>query len=143
MKNLILLFALTIMSCTKKSNENKPEINNSKLGNWRLIETYIGNGDLSTTQWAAVENGYIYTFNDDGTFSSNRFAEECESGTYEFSDALLTLNFDCEGFTTGIESPEGTFIENYTLEDGFMYLIPTYMSCAEGCSYKFERISAE
>ncbi len=142
MKNLILILVLIVMSCSSDNNDNKSGTNNRMIGTWRLVETYIGTGDLSTTQWETVENGYTYSFNRDGTFSSSRFSE-CESGAYEFSEELLTLNFGCDGFTTGIDSPEGTIVENYLLENEFMYLSPTYLSCAEGCSYKFQRISAE
>lgn len=51
------------------------------------------------------------------------------------------MNFGCEGFTTGIESPQGTFIEQMYFENGHLILKPTYLNCIEGCSWKFDKLS--
>lgn len=52
---------------------------------------------------------------------------------------MLSLDYDCDNFTTGIESPQGTFIENFKIENGFILLSPTYMNCIERCEYKFQK----
>jgi hypothetical protein len=132
MKKLISLLALLflILSC---SNDDKVHSTNI-IGTWKLYQANIGASNFNT-----VKDGYTYTFNTDGTFKSTRFTE-CQTGTYAISSNVLTLDYGCEDFTTSIESPAGTFLENYKLEKGYMYLSPTYLFCDEGCSYKFSKI---
>jgi len=55
------------------------------------------------------------------------------------SDELI-LDFGCYGFTTGIETPEGTFVEKMTFEKVYLILQPTYLDCTEGCGWKFKKI---
>lgn len=107
-------------------------------GTWLLTETYIYEPD-NQGHWVPTENGYTYTFNSDGTFSSTRFFE-CTTGEYSMSKNQLILTYDCKGFDTGIEDKAGTFIENYHLENGKIILTPTYLNCDEGCGFKFEKI---
>ena len=92
--------------------------------------------------WSNVENGYKYTFLDDGNFSSDRF-NECSSGTYLVESNKLILNYDCDGFTAGIEIPEGIFIEEINFESGYLTINPTYVICIEGCEYKFKKIRSQ
>ncbi|AUS07068.1 hypothetical protein [Pseudotamlana carrageenivorans] len=132
---LILCIFLSLTSCS--DDEAKSQENNF-LGTWKLIETYGSDGG-SNSQWTSVDNGYTYTFNNNGTFSSTRFTE-CTTGTYGVSSNSITLVYGCEGFDTGIENPAGTFVENYVFEDENIILTPTYMNCDEGCSYKFEKV---
>ncbi|KFF07193.1 DUF5640 domain-containing protein [Flavobacterium reichenbachii] len=121
-----LLLTLTVLFVlTGCSNDDKNLDTNNIIGTWKLHKT---------------QNGYTYTFNTDGTFKSSRFTK-CLTGKYTVSSDKLTLDYDCEGFTTQIETPSGTFIENFKLEKGYMYLSPTYLTCDEGCSYKFKKIS--
>lgn len=137
MKPIVLVFIsiLLILSC---NNDDDTQINdNSIIGTWKLIEVYGNDG--ANGQWTDVDNGFTYTFKNDGSFTSTRFSE-CLYGTYVISESSLSLDFGCENFSTGIESPEGTFIESYRFEEGKLYLSPTYLSCDEGCSYKFSKI---
>ncbi|WP_445733741.1 hypothetical protein [Mariniflexile sp.] len=138
MKNLILIFNLIIVASSCSQNDENKQIGNSIYGTWKLIETYNGTGG-GTSQWATIDNGYRYTFNTDNTFTSNRFSE-CSSGTYELTTSNLILTFDCDGFNTGIESPPGTFVENYAFGDSYLFLTPTYLNCDEGCSNKFDKV---
>lgn len=138
MKTLILLFSLMIAVSSCNQSDENPQVENSIYGTWKLIETYNGTGG-GTPQWSSVSDGYIYTFKNDNTFTSNRF-NECSSGTYELTPSNLILTFDCEGFNTGIESPSGTFFENYAFGEGYLFLTPTYLNCDEGCSNKFNKI---
>lgn len=138
MKNLILLFSL-ILSFSSCSQNGEEKINdNSIVGTWKLIEVYSSDGG-SNPQWKPVENGYTYTFNIDGTFTSTRFSE-CSVGKFELNNSTLTLRFDCNGFTTGLESPVGTFIENFNKNNNEIILKPTYLNCIEGCGNKFQKI---
>ena len=122
-------------------NNNDEEINKEKsiIGTWQLIETYQSSAGLGT--WNLVENGYKYTFLENGNFSSNRFME-CTNGTYSIVSNELTLIFGCNGFTTGFENPEGVFVEKINFESGYLFINPTYIFCVEGCNYKFEKISS-
>lgn len=134
MKLLILLLIPVLISCTDKGPVTQ---NDSLEGTWRLIEIYNGDGG-SNSSWTPVENGYTYTFMKNGNFTSNRF-EACTKGSYSISSNKLILVYGCNGFSTGVETPEGTFIENYDIKDGFLILSPTYLNCDEGCENKFEK----
>ena len=122
---------LPFVNCSNSSNEN------SIIGTWQLIETYGSDGG-SNPEWTTVENGYIYTFYINGNFTSNRFSE-CLEGNYTISENNLILDYGCTDFNTGIETPAGTFIEDYTFEGEYLILTPTYLTCIEGCSYKFKK----
>lgn len=64
MKSLILILSmfLSLSSCS----DDKKSQNENILGTWKLIETYGSDGG-SIPKWTAVNNGYKYTFNSDGT----------------------------------------------------------------------------
>ncbi|MBI6117261.1 hypothetical protein [Salegentibacter maritimus] len=138
MKNIILLISLatTIISCSQ--NDEDDPIEETIYGTWKLIETYNGSG-ANNSQWKTIDDGYIYTFKKDNTFSSNRF-NECSEGTFEINDSNLILKFNCIEFNTGIEPSPGVFIENYAFGENYLFLTPTYLNCDEGCSNKFEKI---
>ena len=108
------------------------------VGKWKLTETFNSDGG-TPPEWTAIDNGYTYSFHQDGSFTSNRFSE-CTHGTYTLEANLLKLDFGCTDFTSGIESPKGTFIEEINFEKEFVILIPTYLTCFEGCKYKFEKL---
>ncbi|APY12118.1 hypothetical protein BWZ22_13155 [Seonamhaeicola sp. S2-3] len=137
MKPIILILSM-LLSFTSCSDDDTKSQEESFLGTWKLIETYGSDGG-SNPQWTIVDNGYTYTFSNDGTFSSTRFTE-CTTGTYDVSNNTITLDYSCVGFDTGVENPPGTFVENYNFENGNIILTPTYMNCIEGCGYKFEKI---
>lgn len=134
---IISLIIIMLSGCNNSDDEIKTE--QSIIGNWKLIEVYSDVGDGSGG-WNPVENGYTYSFSSNGEFSSTRFSE-CSSGTYTINSNELTLVFDCNGFTTGIENPEGTFVENYTFESNTVILVPTYIFCVEGCGWKFKKMN--
>lgn len=137
MKPIVLIFisAFVVLGC---NNDDETQIqDNNIIGTWKLIEVYENDGGVG--EWTNVENGFTYTFKNEGSFTSTRFPE-CSFGTYMISESTLSLVFGCEDFSAGIESPEGTFIESYTFEGGKLYLSPKYLSCDEGCSYKFAKV---
>lgn len=137
---LILVAMISFSSCTEDENQLRTQNDRKVNGQWQLIEVYESNGG-SINQWNTVENGYLYTFNADGTFTSSRFSE-CSSGNYIVTDTLLTLEYGCPNFSTGIESPAGTFIESYSFENDELILVPTYMTCDEGCGWKFSKVTS-
>jgi hypothetical protein len=137
MKNMFLILSIFLF-ITGCSEEETKQQENSIYGTWKLIEIYQGNGG-NNPQWTSVDSGYTYTFNNDRIFSSTRFTD-CISGTYEVSGNSITLDYSCNGFNTGIETPPGTFVESYIFENANLILTPSYLNCFEGCDYKFEKI---
>ncbi len=134
-----LIFILTTLISLSSCDRNDPIIQeNSIYGTWKLIEIYGSDGG-SNPKWTSATIVYTYTFNENGSFTSNRFSE-CTSGTYSLENDKLILNFGCEGFTTGIESPKGTFIEQMYFENDNLILYPTYLDCDEGCGWKFDKL---
>lgn len=142
MKSIYLFFItfLCINTACTKDESNKQE--NVIFGSWELIEIFINDGSSSSGEWQQPDSTYHYIFYDDNTFTSNRFLE-CDYGTYTYTENTIELNFGCENFTTGIENPPGVFIESYSFENNHLILVPTYLSCDEGCGWKFKRISNE
>ena len=138
MKKIILLAVILIsqISCNN-DNETKPQ-DSEILGTWKLSEGYIGDGG-SATEWIPIKNGYTTTFKSDGTFTSTQFTE-CTTGTYKLENTTLTIIYGCPNFSALGEKPAGTFIENYKIENGKMYLSPINSLCYEGCAYKFSKI---
>ena len=137
MKSLIFIVGI-IISCHSCSQNNESEVeDNSIIGTWKLVEVYSSDGG-SNPKWNKIENGYVYIFKSDNSFTSNRFSE-CETGSFTFSQTQLILTYNCPDFSTGIEYPAGTFIENYSKNNGEIILKPTYLTCIEGCGYKFRK----
>lgn len=140
-KTFLALTAFIFMTGCSNDDSKELEAGTSVVGTWKLVKSYGYDSSIGHSRWYSVKNGYTYTFKSDGTFISNRFSE-CTSGTYILSenDGTLSLVYDCEGFTTGIEIPQGTFVESFIIENKHLLLSPTYMNCVEGCDYKFKRI---
>lgn len=79
-------------------------------------------------------------FFSNGIFSSNKYFA-CTSGNFSIELHKLILNYDCKGFTTGLENSEGAITYEVTFEANYFFLTPTSVICIEGCSYKYEKIS--
>tara|TARA_R110000868_G_C10964310_1_gene768899 strand:+ start:7290 stop:7715 length:426 start_codon:yes stop_codon:yes gene_type:complete len=132
---LILVIFIVLFGC---NNDDELNTEQSIIGTWQLIEIYSDPGDGSG-DWSFVENGYKYVFTSDNQFTSNRFPE-CDNGIYSLNSNQLILDFGCDGFTAGIENPEGTFIEQISFESNNLILNPTYLICVEGCGWKFKKL---
>jgi len=135
---LILAISLFTFNCTQNNNNFKNSEDKKLFGTWKLVEVYSNTGADSGV-WNTVENGYTYTFLSNSQFSSERFLE-CENGMFSLENNELILDFECDDFTAGIESPQGTFVEEITFESNSFILIPTYLNCIEGCGWKFMKI---
>lgn len=134
----LIIFSATVFFGCEKEERTETEPITSIIGTWQLIEIYSDPGDGSGG-WNSVENGYKYTFSSNNKFKSDRFSE-CTNGEYNIDSNQLILNYDCEGFTTGIENPQGTFIEEISFTASNMILRPTYLGCIEGCGWKFKKL---
>lgn len=137
MKNMTIIIMMLILfsGC---GDEKQSEQETSIYGTWQLVESYVVSGVEG--EWEQVENGYQYDIHSNMTFVSNQFSE-CAEGVFVLSDTEISFSYECEGFTTGIESPAGTFTYQYALSNGQLSLTPTYLSCDEGCGYKFDKIA--
>ena len=133
---LIGFLSLIFSGCS--TDDNKMEEENFLLGSWQLVQAYSNPG-AGAGEWNYVEDGYIYSFSETGEFSSTRF-QDCTTGSFTSEFSLLVLDFGCDGFSAGIEDPEGVFVEKYNFEGQFLVLTPTYLSCDEGCGFKFRKI---
>ncbi len=140
LKYFILASVFIMSSCSK--NDEVPEskdlsYDNSILGNWKLVEAYISSG--GPQYWVDIESGEEITFLSNGSFESNRFPE-CTTGEFSIESNELFLTYTCDGFTTGIENPEGAITYKLTFKSNYLILTPTSVICFEGCSYKYKRI---
>lgn len=137
MKKTILFTSIILLFFYSCSDDDKSNINDEVIGKWKLIEAFgldgIGYG------WTTVEDGYFYHFMPDQTFESDRFVE-CTTGNFYASGNQITLDYSCDGFGTGIESPAGVFVEKISFQGDYMILTPIYLDCDEGCDYKFEKM---
>jgi len=116
---IVGLIIISLFSC---DNDDKMDEEQLIVGTWQLVEVYASPGGPGS--WYPVKNGYKYTFFSDGNFSSDRF-DECMTGTYMVESNLLTLNYDCDGFTKGIESPQGVFVEKINFETPLIQKLST------------------
>ncbi|GHA51709.1 hypothetical protein GCM10007103_35190 [Salinimicrobium marinum] len=127
-------------SCSKNeeiSERKDLTFDHSITGNWKLVEAYISSG--GPQYWVDIENGEEFTFLSNGSFESNKFSE-CTTGDFLVESKELFLNYNCDGFTSGFETPEGAITYRFTFEDNYLILTPTSVVCVEGCSYKYKRI---
>ena len=138
MKNMIVLFlTISFTSIGCEESENKQET--SIYGTWKLIEVYSNPG-YGNGQWLKVNEGYTYEILPNNSFNSTKH-KECDNGNFRYTNTQITFEYKCDGFTTGIESPPGEFSYDYSFENGRLLLSPIFLSCIEGCGYRFTKIA--
>lgn len=95
------------ISCNKESNDEKKD---TLIGKWQLIEEYVYDINDGTEGWLEVstENSFTIEFNENNTFKSTKF-DECNYGEYIYNEIEITMDYGCEDFTIGIETPPETF----------------------------------
>ena len=128
---IILLFGCS-PDHTEVTNSDNPI-----HGKWKLVEERISNGGPMYT--VIVEDGDEYKFSENGVFTSTQYPE-CTTGKFTAQEDELTLNYDCDGFKSGMENTEGTITYNMTFEAGYLNLIPTSVICIEGCRKKKKKL---
>ena len=129
MKSLILILGILLSLTCCSDDDNKTQETNIK-GSWKLIETYGSDGG-SNPQWTSVDNGYTYTFNNDGTIISDRFT--CNGSYTLLSSNQVTITFDCT-------DSQFNLMYNYSSENQNLILTPDLSNCDEGCGEKYEKI---
>lgn len=128
MKSIILILSM-LLSLTSCSDDDVKPQENDILGTWKLIETYGSDGG-SNPQWTAVNNGYTYTFNNDGTLISDRFT--CNGSYSLLSQNQVTISFDCA-------DSQFNLVYNFTFKNQYLILTPNLSNCDEGCGDKYEK----
>ncbi|GGD90109.1 hypothetical protein [Planktosalinus lacus] len=139
MKSIFLTLTVLclFLSCTDSDDREKQET--PLVGTWQMIEAYEPYGENPDGNWYPVENGHFYTFNEDGTMSSNRF--NCSNGVYEIETyeniehRRIIFSFNCENGQQ-VANFRMPFIETY------LFLIDE-ISCDEGCAEKYVKITNE
>ena len=134
MKNCIrLVFIFLVAACSSNDSEsNIPLEAKNLIGQWQLVATYSSPG--GATEWQNVENGFSYTFKDDGTYlmtTSENVIEQ--SGVFRFENEEIFMDFNFEGAS----KTEGYTAELTTTQLTLSPSFPTI--CIEGCFYRFEK----
>lgn len=135
MKNVFLIFSMLFIATNCGQEETKQK-ENSIYGTWKLTEEYIVLG--VNGNWTQIQNGYTFSIESNNTFSSTEF-QECMKGVVDISETQIVFKYECDSFTTGIESPEGEFSYKYSFVGNKLSLIPNFMNCDEGCGYRFSK----
>lgn len=133
-RGFIFFLFLTLVACNKASQDGV-SINESEIiGRWQIVsETYsIGGPQIDVK----IKNGSIYNFALNGTFDFNSTQEATLSytGTYDFEDEILTLNY--------VYDDENLYRDLSTSFNGnevTMYPIGPII-CIEGCSFTLRRL---
>lgn len=135
MKRHFWILLLLMSACEKSSEEkNIPLIVNNLAGKWQLSETYINPG--GATEWMDVENGSIYTFAIDATYSLMNTSEATfdESGTYKVKKDTLEVTYELNGET----KVKGFHL---VMTDTSITLFPAYpVICTEACLSRFKKL---
>ncbi|MGS2741131.1 lipocalin family protein [Sinomicrobium sp. M5D2P17] len=129
MKTILSMFFAVSLALGCSEDTDITEV--SVIGKWQMTESYVGTG-AEDTRWKKVEEGAIYQFKADSTFSSN--ATDCPEGKFSIRRDTLQLDFNCN------YSTEPQYIL-FNFKGGdliFNPLGPPY--CIEGCQYRYEKM---
>lgn len=128
---LVIFMVFGITSCDKEV-----AIETDLVGSWQLVENYYSPGGPG--EWHDVEDGFEYTFSDDGSFTTD--SNSCGIGSYSFDGRVLTLEYSCAGFLTGRENDNNQITFGLVFQVNHLILTPTSGPiCIEGCMEKYRR----
>jgi hypothetical protein len=143
MKNTILVLGilLSMLGCNKEE-EIIPLDTTNIIGTWQLIARFDGGSPVPLRE---VDNGFLYEFKSDSTFSSSNTVG-CRyngviGGLFSLSAfqsySIITLKFLCDiDYIVEVEKKS-------SFEDNMLILRPNNPSCDEGCYDKFKKIAEE
>ncbi|MBL7561238.1 hypothetical protein JAO71_15710 [Olleya sp. YSTF-M6] len=138
MKNKILFLMIigVLFSC---NNNDDNDTENELLGNWKLIQM-TGSIPNSETSGAEMDWQETYVLNANGTFLKSRERDGITtevSGTYNFNEPLIELNFDTESEIIG--SCTSNMKETMNLQSETIFL-SSWEAC-DGPGLKYEKIN--
>lgn len=133
MKNLILstLALFCLLACEQEPTIVAELAAPTLVGEWQLIEQKVSIGGPAT--WQKVDDGATFTLKADGTFAGFQLFNDCQTGTYETEEGILTLTYNCEDskpFTYALQR-----------ENEAIILSPKTVICTETCEYKYRKTS--
>lgn len=132
MRYTLIFCLLFFVSCfdTEEDEVYIPEDIKDIVGSWQLQATKISPGG-PVSEWTTVNNGPIYTFKSDYTFTLDK-ALNCNDntlvGTFELKAGKLFLETFCNG---------SAYTPVYFIEFDFGKAIMQYDGCIEECSYRY------
>ncbi|AUC75706.1 lipocalin family protein [Olleya sp. Bg11-27] len=127
---LLLIAALTLVSCDNDDDSNTPTSETTIIGTWQLTHVYMDPGDGSG-DFTSVTSSKTLTFDADGTVSSNTDMCTVASQTTSPTTGTYTtdgeINVDqCQNITLDFQLEQNTLI--------------VYFPCIEACVEKYERL---
>ncbi|AKA33873.1 hypothetical protein [Flagellimonas lutaonensis] len=127
MRIVILLLSVSFLACEEDNSSEMPIGNSKIIGQWELEATRISPGDI-VKEWTLVEDGEIYHFKSDGSFSRKNSSNDV-SGNYGFDDdnQILTI----------LPQENNQLRFNVQLKGDKMIL--GFIGCIEECSYRYRR----
>ena len=126
----LLLILVFTMSC-----EEPLQGSEDLIGTWTLEAVY----DNSKGQGSPISSGdsYSISFFEDGTFTTDKYNEQCTEGSYTADSNYIYLDLPCG---VEIENIDVELKENYSYNrKDQLVLAPDYMLCDEGCYYVFNK----
>ncbi|MBC6410805.1 MAG: hypothetical protein GDA42_10195 [Ekhidna sp.] len=144
MKTMILILSMLLFVTGCGEEEPKQQLDATSIyGTWQLIEQWLGNvGDVSVN-WIDVSNGYTMSLMKNNSFSSTEFTvcqNSVNNGNFTLSQNestnLIEISFQCASTNNQLTRTYAHFFENE-----YLMLSPYSNPCAEGCSFKYEKIA--
>jgi len=138
MKNFIVIILLVTSLISCESNDETNLKSTNLIGEWLQVASFgdIGNGSIFEVE---IEDGEELAFFENGTFTSDRFAE-CTTGTFFLEEGTLFLNYSCQGFESEFENEDGFITFGIELESDSFTISPTSgFICIEACGERYER----
>lgn len=139
---ILALLTTSFMSC---SEEEKEELNTSFskfVGSWKLVNrSFIGYNDevSSSKDYDTDEDGepYVYTFKDDGTFSSSSNVVNLSFDSLSPGEYFSVFGDDLMGIKRNLEAKMLNFNYKFDNNDKKLVLKHTYGE-SKTVSYEFE-----
>tara|TARA_R110000787_G_scaffold96803_4_gene200344 strand:- start:2357 stop:2806 length:450 start_codon:yes stop_codon:yes gene_type:complete len=139
LKNSIFIIALVLFffACSKNNTED----NISIIGKWQLIEYCEDNGG-GTLGCVDVENGLVYNFNDNGTFSVSSTLSTCLNGTFTNNTTYIFLEYSNN---ENCSLSDDVYILDYIFIDEKLKLEASVenQNCDEECFGRYKNITIE
>lgn len=150
MKNILILISifLLLFSCNKIDDENTQK-EKTIIGSWQLVEIYGYDGVNDTfwgsdglggeiggepnPKWYTINDGYIYTFKSDGSFTTNRVS--CLGEYTLSSESLIQIS--------GCDESNINHLLSYTLDNDNLILYPEPNFCIDSCIAKFIQVAEQ
>lgn len=134
MRTIFPFLLLLFISCNDSKDKPEKEVpirGSELLGKWQLEATKISPG--GPVEWTSVNNGGIYVFEPDGTFTFNDpgDTEFNRSGTYSVEEDELSLSYLRKG-----ENADAVY--HMALAGGKLTL--QFIGCIEECSERYKPV---